>query len=322
MSDGPDDDAPLLIGELNAPFPYYGGKRRIAAEVWEAFGDDVAHYVEPFCGSAAVLLARPRVTGRELETVNDVDCFLTNFWRAVARDPDAVARYVDGPINECDLHARHAWLWAQRAELRARLDADPDAYDAKIAGWWCWGAGAWMGGGWCSGSIYRRKPVVNGHSHGRGVHALGFEPVAALRALARRLRRVRVCCGDFMRVLTPGVLWGDRARTTVTAVFMDPPYAHDADRDPGCYGENDDPLVAVRARAWCAEMGAHPRLRIVLAGYDTEHAELEALGWRVVAWSASGWRFSAKATANQHRERLWLSPGCITAAPPQQELFG
>jgi hypothetical protein len=31
------------------------------------------------------------------------------------------------------------------------LHADPDYFDAKIAGWWCWGACAWIGTGWCSG---------------------------------------------------------------------------------------------------------------------------------------------------------------------------
>jgi site-specific DNA-adenine methylase len=43
---------------LRAPFPYFGGKRRAAGLVWGALGR-VNTYVEPFCGSAAVLLARP-----------------------------------------------------------------------------------------------------------------------------------------------------------------------------------------------------------------------------------------------------------------------
>jgi site-specific DNA-adenine methylase len=47
--------------KLKAPFPYFGGKSRIAAEVWRRFGD-VKTYVEPFCGSCAVLLARCRRT--------------------------------------------------------------------------------------------------------------------------------------------------------------------------------------------------------------------------------------------------------------------
>lgn len=43
---------------MNAPFPYFGGKSRVADLVWSRFGD-VKNYVEPFCGSCAVLLKRP-----------------------------------------------------------------------------------------------------------------------------------------------------------------------------------------------------------------------------------------------------------------------
>ncbi len=41
---------------MNSPFPYFGGKRTVAAAVWARLGSP-AQYIEPFCGSAAVLLA-------------------------------------------------------------------------------------------------------------------------------------------------------------------------------------------------------------------------------------------------------------------------
>ena len=40
--------------QLQAPFPYFGGKRRAASIIWDALGDP-GGYVEPFAGSAAVL---------------------------------------------------------------------------------------------------------------------------------------------------------------------------------------------------------------------------------------------------------------------------
>lgn len=46
--------------KLKAPFPYFGGKSRVASIVWERFGD-IANYVEPFFGSGAMLIARPSV---------------------------------------------------------------------------------------------------------------------------------------------------------------------------------------------------------------------------------------------------------------------
>ena len=134
---------------LDAPFPWFGGKRKVAHEVWTRFGD-VANYVEPFFGSGAVMLKRPTPwTGNE--TINDLDGYIANFWRAIKSAPDETAEWADNPVVENDLHARHVWLVKQRESLRERLDGDPEFYDAKIAGWWVWGICCWIGGGFCSG---------------------------------------------------------------------------------------------------------------------------------------------------------------------------
>ena len=103
---------------LKAPFPWFGGKSRVADIVWDRFGD-VANYVEPFFGSGAVLLARPHPP--RIETVNDLDCMVANFWRAVQSDPEAVAQWCDWPVNEADLHARHLWLVQNLPAHRERL---------------------------------------------------------------------------------------------------------------------------------------------------------------------------------------------------------
>jgi len=131
---------------LDTPFPWFGGKRQCAHLVWERFGEP-PNYVEPFFGSGAVLLGRPREP--RWETVNDLDAFVANFWRAIKHAPEEVARWADGPVNENDLHARHAWLRPQREELSRRLEGDPDYHDPKLAGWWCWGLCCWIGSGWC-----------------------------------------------------------------------------------------------------------------------------------------------------------------------------
>ena len=48
--------------------------------IWSRLGN-VGNYCEPFAGSLAVLLARPHEP--RIETVNDVDVYLANFWRSV-----------------------------------------------------------------------------------------------------------------------------------------------------------------------------------------------------------------------------------------------
>jgi hypothetical protein len=159
-------------GALRAPFPYFGGKSAVAGLVWERLGD-VRNYIEPFCGSAAVLLARPHPP--RIETINDADAFVANFWRATGRDPEAVAEHADWPVNEADVYARHRWL-VQSDEARAILDrirTDPEFFDPKVAGWWCWGACCWIGAGWCREGEHvddKRPQICTGNTtHGPGV---------------------------------------------------------------------------------------------------------------------------------------------------------
>ena len=135
--------------QLRAPFPWFGGKSRVAHIVWRAFGN-VHSYVEPFFGSGAVLLGRP-LPFDGVETINDIDGFVANAWRSLRSKPNETAQWADNPVNENDLHARHVWLLKQRAELVSRLEGDSDYYDPKIAGWWMWGVCCWIGTGWCSG---------------------------------------------------------------------------------------------------------------------------------------------------------------------------
>lgn len=159
---------------VRAPFPWFGGKSRVAWPVWRAFGPESPNYVEPFAGSLAMLLARPGGPGK-IETVNDRDRYLANFWRAVVADPYAVALAADWPINEADLHARHRWL-VNQAEFRERMHREPEYFDVKIAGWWVWGLCQWIGGGWCvepKGEPSQKMPKCDGI--GKGVHcAEGF----------------------------------------------------------------------------------------------------------------------------------------------------
>ncbi len=66
---------------MRPPVPYYGGKMTLADRIVATFPEH-EHYVEPFGGSLAVLLAKPR---SRMETVNDLDQALMTFWR-VLRD--------------------------------------------------------------------------------------------------------------------------------------------------------------------------------------------------------------------------------------------
>ncbi len=64
------------------------------------------------------------------------------------------------------------------------------------------------------------------------------------------------------------------------------------------------------------EDGNDEGLRIVLCGYEGEHAM--PAGWRAREWKATGGYGRNRGAENRHRERLWLSPHCLTG---QSRLF-
>lgn len=73
---------------LKPPFTYFGGKTAMADRI-VALLPPHGHYVEPFAGSLAVLLAkRPS----HMETVNDLDGNIVNFWRVLRDDPAGLER--------------------------------------------------------------------------------------------------------------------------------------------------------------------------------------------------------------------------------------
>lgn len=323
--------APLSpAGTLAAPFPWFGGKSGACAQVWAAFGD-VANYVEPFAGSAAMLLGAP--DGKRIETINDADGFVANFWRAIAHDPEAVAHHADWPCNENDLFARHSWLVRQAAQLTERLHAEPEWFDAKVAGWRCWGQANWIGGGWCAGDgpwVHDGERIVDKRhikpaererginvrlphlgDSGRGINRTDdhgdrrqfiFNWFAHLH---ERLRNVRVTCGDWQRVCKDSVT----TRHGLTGLFLDPPYTKGAmDYTAGGVGTD----LPMQVQAWCAANGQNPLLRIVLCGHAGEHDALLAHGWTIRTWAArKGYATTDEAVENSNSETLWCSPHCV-----------
>lgn len=305
--------------DLRSPYPWFGGKSQIADVIWSRFGA-VRNYCEPFFGSGAVLLNRP-TPFEGTETVNDMNAWLTNFWRAMQADVEAVAFHADWPVSELDMHARGDWLFYRQgvAEWVEQVRSDPDFFCAKSAGWWVWGQCCWIGAGWgrrklphlgsAGMGVNRQLPHLGDAGRGDAPQTAKGEHLRTyLRGLADRMRCVRICCGDWSRVCgpTPTVKQG------LTAVFLDPPYAVEDRAD--CYDENDDREVSSAVREWALECGTDARMRICLAGYEGEHQMPDS--WECVAWKAKGGYGSQSEDGNDNckRERLWFSPHCIKSS--------
>jgi DNA adenine methylase len=327
---------------LNAPFPYFGGKRSIAEDVWRRLGSPT-QYIEPFCGSAAMLLSAPAPAA--LEVVNDANGFIANFWRAVKHQPAAVAEWADYPVSHIDLGARHRWLMEQREALGSSLH-DPDwPGDAKVAGWWLWGQCSWIGSGWCEWDgqvphvgnagmgVQALGQVPHVSSAGMGVQALGQVPhVSDAGRGVQALGKVPHV-GDAGRgaLLTSGgrtawrwlhqladrlervrVVHGDWQRCLnhhyggeSTAVFLDPPY----DGYEGLYRSQS---VAAQVADWARE---HAHLRVALCGHIGDY---DLPGWSVQEWSRGKHTYGGDKTTAA--ECVWYSPACISPQPTLWEV--
>lgn len=315
---------------MKAPFPYFGGKSKIADTVWARLGSP-RQYIEPFCGSAAILLSAPRPAA--LEVIGDSNGFIANFWRAVVHQHEAVAKWCDYPVSHVDLGARHVWLMQQRERIGSELQ-DPDWLgDAKVAGWWLWGQCSWIGSGWCEWEKESKVPHVS--DAGRGVQAIGQVPHVSgagmgvqaigkvphvgnegmgegmwtscgrtalrwLGELAERLERVRVVHGSWDRCLN-NHFGGDE-----TAVFLDPPY--DGYEDLYAAGP-----VAKAVEAWARDNAG---LRVALCGHKGDYS---LPGWEVVEWSRGRLTYSGGNTTDD--ECIWFSPACLKVATKQLDMF-
>jgi len=317
---------------------WFGGKSKVAHIVWQAFGN-VPNFVEPFFGSGAVLLGRPEMG--KIETVNDLDGFVCNFWRAVKHDPEQVASYADYPVNENDLHARHIWLVSQKETLSKRLEGDIDYFDAKIAGFWVWGICCWIGGGFCSGNgpwisvdgkLQKKdndagkgvnRQLIHLGNAGTGVNRklihlgdAGKGLLDWMQSLSNRLRFVRVASGDWTRVLGPSVT----RFSSMTGVFLDPPYDTSM-RSHSLY--NEDASMSDDVFAWCMVNGDNKMIKIALCGYEGEYNFPDT--WQKFEWKSGGGYLggqSSVSSENREKERIWFSPSCNRIEKRQLNLFG
>ena len=334
---------------LTAPFPYYGGKRRIALETWDHFGK-VDRYIEPFFGSGAVLLANPYPAKSEI--VCDLNGFVSNFWRSIQNDPEKTAHYADWPSFHHDLAARHTWLvkWGNE---HIKLCEDPDFYDPKVAGWWCWGMSLWIGGSFCQlseGFSDRRPAISPGNYQSRGIieSRQTTKPQGVMKRklvidripkvhngkqassrltretnenlknwflkLSQRLENVIILNRSWKSAVTPTILGDtDTSPLTTRAVFLDPPYLT-ANRHTGIYQSDNDGTtnkVAQDSYDWAVSKGNDPDYKIA---YCCGEGDFDIpQGWFTISQ-----KFMGERNANRN-DIIMFSPAC--RGSKQQTLF-
>lgn len=252
---------------------YFGGKTRLAARI-AALLPEHAHYVEPFAGSLAVLLAK---TQSRMETVNDLDGELMTFWRVLRDEPEQLARV-------CALTPH------SRAEHEAAFAVDYSTLDELEIARLVWvrinqgRSGTLRKTGW-------RYYVNPGATNSPMTHYLDAY-VARMAVAAERLQRVSLECRPAIEVI-------DRfGKFDVNCLYVDPPYLGET-RSSGAYqtemsspGEHEQLLEALlRARA-----------SVVLSGYESELYSAALNGWsRVEIPTTTG----QGGTRQERTEVLW-----------------
>lgn len=235
---------------LIPPFPYFGGKMRLAEAIVSHFP---AHdrYVEPFAGSLAVLFAK---TPESFEVVNDIDSRLMRFWRTLRDRGDELE-------EACSLtpHSREEYRLAKKGPEPA--DDIENARQLWLL--YCQSISAsYEGAGWRAPGPSRKSP---------GQHFSRFHE--RFEGLRERLAHVTLENTDALRLIErfiddPGTL-----------LYVDPPYL-DSTRSGGEYLHDMSSEIEHEA---LLQMLRNHKGPVVLSAYQSDLYEELLDGWTRIA---------------------------------------
>ena len=273
---------------MKPPIFYFGGKRKIAPELWKRFGRPNV-YIEPFVGMAATLLARPADSFPKTfrETVNDRDALIANFFRSAKLAPEQVLENALGPPIEIDLRARWTHIYERRNQLRHNL-LDLAYCEPQIGGYFLYCYANFIRPAAASAKPKALKPSTRAS----GI----LSPNAKDRAweyfaeLKQRLANVRICCGDYSAILTDAEVKVPESQSV--SILCDPPY-----RKTGkMYATKEFDHAPLLER--CIELGKRKNVKIALCGYTGDYDMPKS--WRIEEWEKT----------QGGVETVWFSPGC------------
>jgi DNA adenine methylase len=247
---------------VKPPITYFGGKTSIADRIVGLLPPH-EHYVETHCGSLAVLLAK---APSAMETVNDLDEHLMNFWRVLRDQPEDLARVcalTPHSRREAELVAEPPSMWPkdlddlERARrIWVRLTQLRGGHTVRRSGW-----------------RYYQDP--------RGSHSSMPDYLdaytARIAAAAARLRGVSLECKPAAELIE---LYGQHE---ANLLYVDPPYLESV-RKKCSGGRSRGPSYAHEVRTdlehqLLLEALAGCRAAVVLSGYPSGLYDSYLAGW-------------------------------------------
>jgi DNA adenine methylase len=226
--------------EMQLPLKWHGGKYYLASKIVSLMPRHL-HYVEPFFGGGAVLMARepdkPELwlsakspQNGVSEVANDINGRLINFWR-VLQDPDAFARF--HRTVEAVPMARMEW-----EKAHSYGDSQDPVADAVAFFVDCRQSRSGMMNGFTSVTRNRTRRRMNGNV------SEWLSAVEGLPEVHGRLKRVLI---ENM----PAIELLKREDTRTTLFYCDPPYLHETRASTDAYShemtaaEHRDLLMAL-----------------------------------------------------------------------------
>lgn len=262
---------------------YYGGKWRLAPWIISHFPQH-KHYIEPCGGAASVLLQKPRSMSA-IETYNDLDGNVVNFFSVLRDRPAELIRKIN------------LTPWA-RAEYELHYKPAADPVERARRFWvGCWFAISHLP--YTSSGMSMDKARLPGKSN-----ALTQLDQKHLEAAAQRLKGVQIENRPYQEVVK------DYA-SDVSLIYFDPPYVPETRAVPDQYALDWNEQDHIQAADLLRQSPGY----IIVSGYACELYEdlHEARGWL---------RKSRKTqtTGSKKVESICLSPRTIGALK-QKPLF-
>lgn len=278
---------------VKPPLQYFGAKTTIAPAI-VALLPPHDHYVEPYCGSLAVLLAKPPV---KLETVNDLDGLLMLFWRVLRDRPEDLAR-----VCALTPHSR-----GEYESHKLTVDAGEDLETARRV-WLMLSQG--RGGSLRGGKNGWKHHVLPGStSIGLPAYLDGY--VGRMAAVAERLHAVSL---ESMPALDLIAKYGVDPDVLL---FVDPPYLGETRNPRSNYRHEMRDEADHRQLAEALHAAASA---VVICGYPSDLYDRELYaGWdRHTITTSTG---NADPSARARVEVLWSNRPLTTPPPPPPSLF-
>lgn len=227
--------------KINTPFGYFGSKNKIALQLSKMLPP---HYcwVEAFCGSAALTLAKPPVA---IEVINDIDGEIVNVFLQLRNNQDELCRLISlTPYARQELEsARHINVKDNELERARKF-----LVQAMMAINGVFGKGR---GGFSYSNSYSRD--------GRDARVNRWNNLPErLIKVAERLRNVRIENRDTLDLLKMFI------NRPATLIYLDPPYL--AKRTEGYTNDVNDKAYHVKM----LEIADNAKCMIFISGYEND----------------------------------------------------